>query len=111
VATAHKPKQLYAHLFAKLEARSGQVEVSRLQNLIEEQIEQRGEDSIRKAMRLSREQNGITRDELAMAAGVSGVTLQRWEAEQLRLSVGCLAKLWIALVRLRTARSKQITAA
>ena len=81
------------------------MEVSTLQSLIEEQIEQRGEDSIRKAMGLSREQNGITRDELAMAAGVSSVMLQRWEAEQLHLSVRCLAKLWIALVRLRTTRN------
>ena len=87
------------------------MDASRLQSLIEEQIEERGEDSMRKAMRLSREQNGITQHDLAMAAGVSSVTLQRWEAEHLRLSVQCLAKLWIALVRLRTARSKQVTAA
>jgi len=87
------------------------VEISKLQRMIEEQIEERGEDSIRKAMRLSREQNGITQHDLAMAAGVSSVTLQRWEAEHLRLSVQCLAKLWIALVRLRTARSKHVTAA
>jgi transcriptional regulator with XRE-family HTH domain len=87
------------------------MELSRLQSMIEEQIEERGEDSIRKAMRLSREQNGITQHDLAMAAGMSAITLQRWEGEQLRLSVQCLAKLWIALVRLRTTRSKDITAA
>jgi DNA-binding XRE family transcriptional regulator len=87
------------------------MEVSRLQSLIEEQIEERGEDSIRKAIRMSREQNGIPQHDLAMAAGMSSVALQQWEAEQLRLSVRCLAKLWIALVRLRTARSKPITAA
>jgi len=87
------------------------LEVSTLQSLIEEQIDQRGENSIRKAIRLSREQNGITQHDLAMAAGISAVTLQHWEAEQLRLSVQCLAKLWIALVRLRTARSKNVTAA
>jgi len=86
------------------------MEASRLQSLIEEQIEERGEDSIRKAIRLSREQNGITPHALAMATGISTVTLQRWEAEQLRLSVRCLAKLWIALVRLSKAEPKRITA-
>jgi len=73
--------------------------------MIEEKIEERGEDSIRKAVRLSREQNGITQHDLAMAAGISAVTLKQWEAEQLRLSVSCLARLWLALTRLRTART------
>ena len=63
------------------------MDVSTLESLIEEQIEQRGEDSVRKAIRLSREQSGITQHDLAIAAGISPLALQQWEAERSRLSV------------------------
>ena len=87
------------------------MDASRLQSLIEELIEERGEDSIRELVRRSKEQNGITQRDLATAAHISLDTLGRWEAGQVRLSVQCLAKFWIALSRLRLARSKGITAA
>ncbi len=87
------------------------MDASRLQSLIEELIDERGEDSIRELVRRSREQNGITQRDLATAAHISLSRLEQWEAGQLRLSVQCLAKFWIALSRLRRAPSKDITAA
>ena len=69
----------------------------RIHELIYDQIDRHGYDSIRQAICRKRKKMGITQAEVCATSGIDAMSMARWETGLLRLSDSELVKIWKSL--------------
>ena len=77
------------------------VHEERIHELIYDQIDRHGYDSIRQAICRKRKKMGITQAEVCAASGIDAMSMARWETGLLRLSDSELVKIWKALFQVQ----------